>query len=52
MGMPSHLKLHGNNISNVASAFFVAYLIAEIPNCECCQGPSNVVDEWSQASLT
>lgn len=45
MGMPSHLKLHGNNISNAASAFFVAYLIAEIPNGACGQGPFNAIDE-------
>lgn len=32
MGMPKQLKLVGNNLSNAASAFFIAYLIAEIPN--------------------
>lgn len=52
MNMHSQLKLQGNNISNAASAFFVAYLIAEIPNGACCQGLSNAVDEWNQASLT
>lgn len=42
MGMPSDLKLQGNNISNAASSFFVAYLIAEIPNGAC---PINAVGE-------
>lgn len=42
MGMPSDLKLQGNNISNAASAFFVAYLIAEIPNGAC---PLNAAGE-------
>lgn len=42
MGMPSDLKLQGNNISNAASSFFVAYLIAEIPNGAC---PFNAVGE-------
>lgn len=32
MGISKDLKLVGNNFSNVASAFFIAYLIAEIPN--------------------
>lgn len=31
MGMTQQLKLVGNNLSNAASAFFIAYLIAEIP---------------------
>lgn len=35
MGISKDLKLVGNNFSNVASAFFIAYLIAEVPN-----GPS------------
>jgi hypothetical protein len=31
MGINKDLKLVGNNFSNVASAFFIAYLLAEIP---------------------
>lgn len=38
MGMPQQLKLVGNNFSNAATAFFIAYLIAEIPN-GACQNP-------------
>lgn len=32
MGLSKDLKLKGNNLSNTATAFFIAYLIAEIPN--------------------
>lgn len=32
MGLNKDLKLKGNNFSNAATAFFIAYLIAEIPN--------------------
>ncbi len=32
MGLSKDLKLKGNNFSNTATAFFIAYLIAEIPN--------------------
>ena len=32
MGLPAQLKLQGNDFSNAATAFFIAYLIAEIPN--------------------
>lgn len=32
MGITKDLGLVGNNFSNVASAFFIAYLIAEVPN--------------------
>lgn len=32
MGLNKDLKLRGNNFSNTATAFFIAYLIAEIPN--------------------
>lgn len=32
MGLPKDLKLKGNNFSNAATAFFIAYLIAEVPN--------------------
>ena len=32
MGLNKDLKLKGNNFSNTATAFFIAYLIAEIPN--------------------
>lgn len=32
MGMKADLKLKGNNFSNAASAFFIAYLVAEVPN--------------------
>ena len=32
MGLNKHLKLTGNDFTNAATAFFIAYLIAEIPN--------------------
>lgn len=32
MGLSKDLKLRGNNFSNTATAFFIAYLIAEVPN--------------------
>lgn len=32
MGLNKDLKLKGNDFSNAGSAFFIAYLIAEIPN--------------------
>ena len=32
MGLPKDLGLKGNNFSNAATAFFIAYLIAEVPN--------------------
>lgn len=32
MGLNKDLKLKGNDFSNAATAFFIAYLIAEIPN--------------------
>ena len=32
MGITKELKLVGNNFTNTATAFFIAYLIAEIPN--------------------
>jgi hypothetical protein len=32
MGISKDLHLVGNNFSNVASFFFIAYLIAEVPN--------------------
>ncbi|KAL9119074.1 MAG: hypothetical protein Q9187_004371 [Circinaria calcarea] len=32
MGLPKDLALEGNNFSNAATAFFIAYLIAEVPN--------------------
>ena len=32
MGINKDLKLTGNNFTNAATAFFIAYLIAEIPN--------------------
>lgn len=30
--MKADLKLRGNDFSNGASAFFIAYLVAEVPN--------------------
>lgn len=36
MGMKEDLQLKGNEFSNVATAFFVAYLIAELPMGENC----------------
>ncbi|KFY32595.1 hypothetical protein V493_00064 [Pseudogymnoascus sp. VKM F-4281 (FW-2241)] len=32
MGISKDLNLVGNNFSNVASSFFIAYLVAEVPN--------------------
>ncbi|KAJ5910817.1 major facilitator superfamily domain-containing protein [Penicillium subrubescens] len=32
MGMKADLKLKGNDFSNAASAFFIAYLVTEVPN--------------------
>lgn len=32
MGLNTDLKLNGNDFTNAATAFFIAYLIAEIPN--------------------
>lgn len=32
MGISKDLGLVGNNFTNVASSFFIAYLIAEVPN--------------------
>jgi fucose permease len=31
MGMKEDLQLKGNEFSNIATAFFVAYLVAELP---------------------
>ena len=35
MGIKKDLGLVGNDFSNVATWFFIAYLIAEVPNGEC-----------------
>lgn len=32
MGINAELKLKGNDFTNAATAFFIAYLIAEVPN--------------------
>jgi hypothetical protein len=37
MGIKKDLGLVGNDFSNVATWFFIAYLIAEVPNGECVQ---------------
>lgn len=34
MGLPKDLKLEGNNFSDAATAFFIAYLVAEVPTGE------------------
>lgn len=34
MGLNKDLKLTGNDFTNAATAFFIAYLIAEIPSGE------------------
>jgi hypothetical protein len=34
MGLTPDLKLAGNDFSNASTAFFIAYLIAEVPNGE------------------
>jgi hypothetical protein len=31
MGLPKDLKLQGNDFTNAATAFFIAYLVAEVP---------------------
>jgi hypothetical protein len=36
MGLNKDLKLQANDFSNVATVFFAAYLIAEIPTGELC----------------
>lgn len=35
MGLKKDLKLTGNEFSNTATWFFIAYLIAEVPNGRC-----------------
>lgn len=35
MGIKKDLKLVGNEFSNTATWFFIAYLIAEVPNGSC-----------------
>ena len=35
MGILEDLNLRGNDFSNIATFFFVAYIVAEIPNSEC-----------------
>ncbi|KAJ6016662.1 hypothetical protein N7451_000041 [Penicillium sp. IBT 35674x] len=37
MGLEKDLKLTGNEFSNTATWFFIAYLIAEVPNVYCLQ---------------
>lgn len=34
MGISTELHLVGNEFSNVGTSFFIAYLIAEVPNSE------------------
>lgn len=31
MGLPKDLKLKDNDFTNAATAFFIAYLVAEVP---------------------
>lgn len=40
MGIKKDLKLVGNEFSNTATWFFIAYLIAEVPNGSCHPIPS------------
>jgi hypothetical protein len=40
MGMKEDLQLKGNEFSNVATAFFAAYLVAELPMGEYCEKAS------------
>lgn len=42
MGLPKDLKLKGNDFSNAATAFFIAYLVAEVPN-----GELGLHDRWN-----
>lgn len=32
MGLNKDLRLKGNDFTNAATAFFIAYLVAEVPN--------------------
>lgn len=34
MGLPKDLKFHGQDFSNVASAYAFAYLAMQFPNCK------------------
>lgn len=43
MGINEDLKLVGNNFTNAATAMFIAYLIAEVPN----GGPLYMYDFWN-----
>jgi len=36
MGIVPQLKLSGNDFTNTASVFFIAYLVAEVPNGNSC----------------
>jgi len=40
MGLPKDLKLQDNDFTNAATSFFIAYLVAEIPN-----GKSSILPE-------
>jgi hypothetical protein len=42
MGMKEDLQLKGNEFSNVATAFFVAYLVAELPMSEIFNTPTKL----------
>jgi hypothetical protein len=43
MGIVADLHLEGNDVSNAASAFFIAALIAIIPNSMICRHSSPIV---------
>lgn len=46
MGMNQDLALEGNEFSNTATFFFVAYLIAELPT-----GEITICNDWKNAKL-
>ena len=47
MGIKKDLKLVGNEFSNTATWFFIAYLIAEVPNGLCQPLPFLTTDTYS-----
>lgn len=53
MGLLSDLKLKGNDFSNAATAFFIAYLVAEVPTGEISLGFHNgLIAEHCQAMFS
>ena len=44
MGLQKDLNMHGDDFSWLATAFFIAYAIAELPQCR--QGARTLVFSW------